>query len=144
MNRAYQLHLEQIEAHETSYPSPLVTNNAYRALVTAQNYNSARAAARDIVFSCRYNNDILDPKEVIAGLLLEYTLYTLASILSCDFDSNLLDLYIEDLLSSFVLSPTRLRTQDLLPGPEQLANPQISSSFSLPPYNEDTTYIPFP
>ena len=211
MNRAYQLHLEQIEAHETSHPSPLAvealqalhpdlscitcyppvnlyhpfrrfwrsykdnyfahhytqkTNDAYRTLVTAQDYNSVRAAARDIVFSCRYNNDLLDPKEVIAGLLLEYTQYTLASTLPRDFDSTLLDLYIEDLLPSFALSPTRLRTQNLLSGlrdqpfeteldfetsaprsifnlgPEQLADPQIGSS-SLPPYNEDTTYIPF-
>jgi hypothetical protein len=118
MNRAYELHLEQIEVHTTSHPSSLAvevlqayhpdlscticypvanlyrpfrrfwgtyrdnyfatqysqkTSDSYHILVTATDYNTARATARDIVFSCRYNNDLLDPKEIIAGLLLEHT-----------------------------------------------------------------------
>ena len=76
------------------------TTDAYQILVTATDYNTVRAAARDIVFSCRYSNDLLDPKEIIAGLLLEHTPYTLASTLPLDFEATLLDLHIEDLLPS--------------------------------------------
>src|SRR6185437_6786511 len=134
MNRAYELYLEQIEAHETSHPLSLAVdilqayhpdlscticysifdlyrpfrrfwktyqdnyfattysqkkNNAYRVLVTATNYNTARAATRDIVFSYYYNNDLLDPKEVIASLLLEHTSYTLAPTLPSNFEATL-------------------------------------------------------
>jgi len=135
------------------------TNDAYQVLVTATDYNTVRAAARDIVFSCRYNNDLLDPKEIIAGLLLEHTSYTLAPTLPLDFEATLLDLHIEDLLPSTPFQ-TRLRTENLLfdfqnqlgradlnfdtspprsiytLGPEQLADTGAGSSTD--------TYIPIP
>jgi len=114
MNRAYQIHLEQIEAHDASHPSTLAVEvqqivnpdlscivcyppvHYFRAFRTFWNryqpaylatsytqqtianfhtlrepntYNTVRAAARDIVFSCRYNNPHLNPIEVIAALL---------------------------------------------------------------------------
>jgi hypothetical protein len=132
------------------------TNDAYQVLVTATDYNTVRAAARDIVFSCRYNNDLLDPKEIIAGLLLEHTPYTLAPTLPLDFEATLLDLHIEDLLPSTPLQRTENllfdfqnqlgRTElhfDTSPprsiytlGPEQLADAGVGSSTN--------TYIPIP
>ena len=135
------------------------TNDSYCILVAATDYNTARAAARDIVFSCRYNNDLLDPKEVIAGLLLAHTPYTLAPTLPLNFEATLLDLHIEDLLPSTPAS-TRPRTENLLfdfqnqlgrtelnfdvspprsiftLGPEQLADTGVGSSTN--------TYIPIP
>src|SRR6185437_1248584 len=43
------------------------TNDTYQVLVTATDYNTVRATAREIVFSCHYNNDLLTQKKLLLG-----------------------------------------------------------------------------
>jgi hypothetical protein len=70
------------------------TVDAYLQLTTGQNYNIVRAAARDLLFSCRYSR-ILDPSSIIATLLSNHTSYILSSQLPLDFETTTFDLYIE-------------------------------------------------
>ncbi|CAG8816955.1 824_t:CDS:2, partial [Racocetra persica] len=128
---AYELYLEQIKVHETSYPLSLAvdvlqayhpdlfynyfaitysqkTNDTYRVLVTATDYNTARAAAKDIVFSCCHNNDLLDPKEIIAkrtdlnfDISLPRSIYTLGP-------KQLADTGVGSSTNTYILIPQQL------------------------------------
>ena len=214
MSRAYQIHLEQIEAHDIHHPSPLATEviqvtdpdlschicyppvgyhrafrrfwNEYRntyfayrytqrtvdahfILTLPRDYNTLRAAARDIVFSCRYNNPHLDPLAVIAALLRANTRFTLAPTLPSDFEGNIFDVHLEtpaiatpipgqvidnlDHLSpitqgtdeelDYRISPTTRLIYTL--EPEDLNN--FTGPFhtsSLLPYDKNTTQVQFP
>jgi hypothetical protein len=217
MSRAYDLYLEYIEAHDSSYPSSLAVEvlqaqnpdlscrecypavtyhrsyrrfwpnyrdtytatrytqkivNAHFDLSVARSYNTARAASRDIVFSCRYANPYLDPADIIAALLQQYTQYTLAPNLPLDFEGNIFDHYIEnpntttpssynrivstlDTYSTVVFEPDQSEalTFEVSPpirsihslAPENLDPlPNTSTTSSLSPYDEDTTYTEFP
>src|SRR5260363_430741 len=214
MSRAYQIHLEQIEAHNLHHPSALATEviqvndpdlscrlcyppvgyhrafrrfwneyqdtyfahrytqqtvDAHFILTLPRDYNTLRAAARDIVFSCRYNNPHLDPLAVIAALLRANTRFILAPTLPADFEGNIFDPHLEppaistpilarvinnlDHLSpitqgtdeelDYRISPTTRSIHTLEPEDlDNFAGPSHTSS--LLPYDEDTTQVQFP
>src|SRR5207253_7434440 len=137
MNRAYQIHIERIQAHNlqyhntssaytvlqtldpdlscqlcfpetnlyrtyrkfwnwyhnkysvTSYTQQTIT--AHFELTTSPTYNRARAAAHDIIFSCRYSTPLENSKNIVQTLLYNYTRYILQPHLPLDFEVTLLD-----------------------------------------------------
>src|SRR6185295_13697775 len=141
MHRAYQIHLEHIEAHDRTYQDtslscdtfqilcpdnscqtcfPAVqyhrrfhsfwawyqrtypatsytqkTVSSHLDLITNPDYITARFAAREIVFSCRYRTHI-DPRQIIINFLTNFTPYRLTPTLPPKFPSNIFDPYIED------------------------------------------------
>src|SRR5437868_4667043 len=219
MNRAYQIHIERIQAHdlqhqntssaytvlqaldsdlscqlcypETNYHRTYrtfwnwyrkeysakfysqQTISAHFELIHNSSYNKARAAARDIVFSYRYNTPLDNPKNIIQTLLNKYTRYTLLPHLLLDFEVTSFDTYIEFQTNSTTNNPYLNRTPEEALGtlgspiPNQyqrsldyfefssIASENLidqdqnitSENFSPPsltPYNEDTTQINFP
>ena len=158
MNRAYQIYIERIQAHDLQYQNTssaytvlqaldsnlsyqlcyLGTNyhrtyrtfwnwyrkeysaksysqqtiSAHLELTHSSSYNKARAAARDIVFSCRYNTPLDNPKNIIQTLLNKYTRYTLLPHLPLDFEVTSFDTYIEFQTNSTTNNPYLNRTPE--------------------------------
>src|SRR5260364_315161 len=84
----------QFRTFWTEYQSAYFANRYTQQTIVAYfelrqlriDYNTARAAARDIVFSCRYSNPNLNPREVISALLCRYTRFTLLPTLPQIFE----------------------------------------------------------
>ncbi|CAG8611945.1 5653_t:CDS:1, partial [Paraglomus occultum] len=158
MNRAYQIHIERIQAHDSRhqntsqaytvlqtldpdlscqlcYPGTTLhrsyrnfwnwykrtyyaqsysqqTATAHLELINSSTYSRARAAARDIIFSCRYNIPIENPKNIVETLLVKYTRYTLQSHLPLGFEATAFDIYIEFPASAPTLNPYLNRTPE--------------------------------
>ncbi len=219
MNRAYQIHIERIQAHDLQHQNTSLaytvlqaldpdlscqlcypgtnyhrtyrtfwnwyrkeysaksysqqTISAHLELTHSSSYNQARAAARDIAFSCRYNTPLDNPKNIIQILLNKYTRYTLLPHLPLDFEVTSFDTYIEFQTNPTTNNPYLNRTPEEALGtlgspiPNQyqssldhfefssIASENLidqdqnitSENFSPPsltPYNEDTTQINFP
>src|SRR6185437_12973981 len=89
-----------------SYTQQTIDN--FHTLRKPNNYNTVRAAARDIVFSCRYNNPHLNPTKVIAALLRGYTRFTLRFTLPLNFQENAFDLYIESTILATPIQPAQI------------------------------------
>src|ERR1041384_7360737 len=146
MHRAYQLHLDQLRAHDRQhrdtslsfetlqainpdlsckvcYPGTNYhrqfrafwnwysrtyqavtytqrTVTAHYNLINHPTYFEARAATRDIVFSCRYRAPLENSRTVIETLLVSYSRFTLASTLPDEFTANQFDYYLEQLTAS--------------------------------------------
>ena len=219
MNRAYQIHIERIQAHDLQhqntssaytvlqaldpdlscqlcYPGTNYhwtyctfwnwyrkeysaksysqqTISAHLELTHSSSYNKARAAAHDIVFSCRYNTPLDNPKNIIQTLLNKYTRYTLLPHLPLDFEVTFFDTYIEFQTNPTTNNPYLNRTPEEALGTlgspipnqyqssldhfefssiasenlidqDQNITSENFSPLSLTPYNKDTTQINFP
>ena len=71
------------------------TISAYLELTHSSSYNKARAAAHNIIFSCRYNTPLNNSKNIIQILLNKYIRYTLLLHLPFNFEVTSFDTYIE-------------------------------------------------
>src|SRR6185436_1917453 len=150
----------------TSYTQKTVSSHL--DLITNPNYITARLAAREIVFSCRYRTHI-DPRQIIINFLTNFTPYHLTLTLPPGFPSNIFDPYIEDPDYSPPNSPI-IDTSQILrdlgspissPSYHNLDPPQLdllspieplelqpvdnfaATYSSLPPYDENTTPVIF-
>ena len=161
--------------YQRTYPATSYTQktvSSHLDLITNPNYITARLAAREIVFSCRYRTHI-DPRQIIINFLTNFTPYRLTPTLPLEFPSNIFDPYIEDPdysppnspivdtsqilrdLGSPVSSPpyhnldlpqldTLTRLTSVAPLELEPDDNFAASYSSLPPYDENTTPVIFP
>ena len=79
--------------HATSFSGK--TQDVFTALTTTNNRTLGRIAIRDLIFSCRYHEDIPDPREAALALIQRYTNFqTIPSLLFAQ--QNIFDLYIDE------------------------------------------------
>ena len=143
MNRAYQIHIERIQAHDRQhqntsqaytvlqtidpdlscrlcfpgtnfhrsyrvfwswYSREYSANNYSQQTITAHliltnrpTYTEARAATRNIVFSCCYRTPLDNPRNIIAELLIRYTQCILRTYLPVDIEVTPLTLILNSL-----------------------------------------------
>ncbi|KAF0557784.1 hypothetical protein F8M41_012243 [Gigaspora margarita] len=106
MSRAYQIHLEQIEAHDVHYPSPLateviqVTNPdlsctiCFPPTVYYSQFHCFWLQYQPAYSATSYTQQTIGD-QIITALLRHYTRFTLCPILPDNFEANTFELYIE-------------------------------------------------
>ena len=57
--------------------------------------SAARVAARNIIFSCRYQNEIENPRDIVTTLIRRFTSYYSISKITAE-QRNLFDIFIDD------------------------------------------------
>ncbi|CAG8558656.1 7443_t:CDS:2, partial [Gigaspora rosea] len=151
----YELHNEHIQSHQQSHTRGvhLAVDENFNYLIDRPTSIALRLCVRDIIFSCRYQPELPDPKDIALALIQKYT-DRLGRIPSLPFEhQNVFDLYIDpdsslsfgfegnisqyfrDLESPTVAPTDLYHSITIFDSAPLLARPEDS----LPPYSEIVT-----